>query len=79
VCPFSQEPPFFLGCSVALALRDALKSARSDAGIHPTDVQEFRYPLTSERLRMAVGDKLAKKAEVKPNEGEEGKGFFVCI
>ncbi|BGP22254.1 xanthine dehydrogenase/oxidase [Rhodotorula toruloides] len=73
------EPPFFLGCSVALALRDALKSARSDAGIPPTDVQEFRYPLTSERLRMAVGDKLAKKGEVKQKEGEEGKGFFVCI
>ncbi|GAA6041300.1 hypothetical protein JCM8097_001327 [Rhodosporidiobolus ruineniae] len=73
------EPPFFLGASVALALRHALKSARLDAGIAADDVQEFRYPLTSERLRMAVGDRLAKKGEVKPKEGEEGKGFFVYI
>jgi xanthine dehydrogenase/oxidase len=72
-----QEPPFFLGCSVALALRHALKSARLDAGIPLSDVQEFRFPLTSERLRMAVGDDLAKRAEVKQKEGEAG--FFVYI
>lgn len=71
------EPPFFLGCSVALALRHALKSARLDAGIPLSDVQEFRFPLTSERLRMAVGDDLAKRAEVKQKEGEAG--FFVYI
>ncbi|GAA5885066.1 hypothetical protein JCM6882_007215 [Rhodosporidiobolus microsporus] len=73
------EPPFFLGSSVALALRHALKSARLDAGYAKDDLLEFRFPLTSERLRMAVGDKLAKQGEVKPKEGEEGKGFFVYI
>ncbi|GAA5829050.1 hypothetical protein JCM11251_004108 [Rhodosporidiobolus azoricus] len=73
------EPPFFLGASVALALRHALKSARLDAGYPADDLLEFRFPLTSERLRMTVGDQLAKKGEVKPKEGEEGKGFFVYI
>ncbi|GAA5990705.1 hypothetical protein JCM10908_003197 [Rhodotorula pacifica] len=71
------EPPFFLGCSVALALRHALKSARLDAGIPLKEVQEFRFPLTSERLRMAVGDELAKRGEVKQKDGEAG--FFVHI
>ena len=75
----AQEPPFFLGVSVALALRQALRSAREDAGIPPSDLLEFRFPLTAERLRLAVGDRLVKKGEVKPKEGEEGKGFFVTL
>jgi hypothetical protein len=70
-----QEPPFFLGCSVALALRYALKSARSDNGI--TALQEFRLPMTSERLRLACGDHLLKKGSVEAKEGQ--KGFFVHI
>ncbi|GAA5928017.1 hypothetical protein JCM1841_001821 [Sporobolomyces salmonicolor] len=73
------EPPFFLGCSVALALRYALKSARLDAGYPASDLQEFRFPMTSERLRLAAGDFLAKKGEVRAHEGEEGKGWFVHI
>ena len=41
------EPPLFLGCSVYLAMRDALKSARADNGV--TEIQPFVSPLTSER------------------------------
>ncbi|KAG6916535.1 hypothetical protein DXG01_006418 [Tephrocybe rancida] len=70
------EPPLFLGASVALAIRYALKSARKDAGI--TDVQEFRLPLTSERIRMAAGDFLAKKGTVERQEGGRD-GFFAYI
>ncbi|GAA5949288.1 hypothetical protein JCM21900_005594 [Sporobolomyces salmonicolor] len=73
------EPPFFLGCSVALALRYALKSARFDAGHPASDLQEFRFPMTGERLRLAAGDFLAKKGEARAHEGEEGKGWFVHI
>ncbi|BGP37400.1 hypothetical protein JCM10450v2_001310 [Rhodotorula kratochvilovae] len=73
------EPPFFLGVSVALALRHALRSAREDAGIPPSELLEFRLPLTAERLRLAVGDALVKRGEVKPRAGEEGKGFFVTL
>ncbi|GJN88067.1 hypothetical protein Rhopal_001023-T1 [Rhodotorula paludigena] len=74
------EPPFFLGCSVALALRHALASARLDAGLSPDkDRLEFRYPLTSERIRLAAGDRLVRKGEVKPKKGEEEKGFFVLL
>ncbi|KAJ6490221.1 Molybdopterin-binding domain of aldehyde dehydrogenase-domain-containing protein [Mycena vitilis] len=69
------EPPLFLGCSVALAIRYALKSARADAGIH--DLQDFRLPLSSERIRMACGDFLARKGLVEPKTGE--KDFFVHI
>ncbi|GAA6006159.1 hypothetical protein JCM10207_000545 [Rhodosporidiobolus poonsookiae] len=73
------EPPFCLSMGVAFALRQAIKSARADAGIGKDEPLPFRFPLTSERLRLAVGDKLAKKGEVLPKEGEEGKGFFVYI
>lgn len=59
-------------------MRHALQSARLDAGIPLSEVQEFRYPLTSERLRLAVGDDLVKRSEVKQKEGEAG-GFFVYI
>ncbi|KAI9024730.1 putative xanthine dehydrogenase HxA [Hyaloraphidium curvatum] len=67
------EPPLFLGCSVAIAIRDALRSARADAGID--DVQDFRLPLTSERIRLAAGDFLAQKGKVEAKEGQ--KGWFV--
>ncbi|KAJ7468729.1 Molybdopterin-binding domain of aldehyde dehydrogenase-domain-containing protein [Mycena latifolia] len=69
------EPPLFLGCSVALAIRYALKSAREDAGLH--EVQDFRLPLTSERIRLACGDFLLKKGTVEPKNDE--KDFFVHI
>ncbi|KAJ7880705.1 xanthine dehydrogenase/oxidase [Mycena olivaceomarginata] len=69
------EPPLFLGCSVALAIRYALKSARADAGL--TELQDFRLPLTSERIRMACGDFLAQKGRVEPKNGETD--FFVPI
>ncbi|SCZ92606.1 BZ3500_MvSof-1268-A1-R1_Chr5-2g08024 [Microbotryum saponariae] len=72
------EPPFFLGCSVFLALRQAVKSVRMDQGIQKS--AEFRLPLTSERLRLACGDRLVQKAKVEQKEGKEGKkGFFVYI
>ncbi|CAK5275238.1 unnamed protein product [Mycena citricolor] len=69
------EPPLFLGCSVALAIRAALKSARADAGV--AEMQEFRLPMTSERIRMACADFLVKKGSVRQEEGQ--KGFFVHI
>ncbi|KAG6827920.1 hypothetical protein H0H92_009962 [Tricholoma furcatifolium] len=70
------EPPLFLGASVALAIRYALKSARKDAGI--LGLQDFRFPLTSERIRMAAGDFLAKKGTVERREGER-ESFFAYI
>ncbi|KAG5636984.1 hypothetical protein H0H81_006190 [Sphagnurus paluster] len=70
------EPPLFLGCSVALAIRHALQSARKDAGI--TELQDFRFPLTSERIRMAAGDFLANKGTVKQRESD-GESFFAYI
>ncbi|KAJ6562840.1 Molybdopterin-binding domain of aldehyde dehydrogenase-domain-containing protein [Mycena vulgaris] len=69
------EPPLFLGCSVALAIRYALKSARADVGLH--EMQDFRLPLTSERIRLACGDFLLRKGKVEPKNGE--KDFFVHI
>ncbi|KAJ7166651.1 xanthine dehydrogenase [Mycena filopes] len=69
------EPPLFLGCSVALAIRYALKSARADVGL--SELQEFRLPLTSERIRLACGDFLVRQGRVEPKNDE--KGFFVHI
>ena len=61
---------------MALAIRHALRSARKDAGI--TEMQEFRLPLTSERIRMAAGDFLAKQGTVDEKKGSKGS-FFVYI
>jgi xanthine dehydrogenase/oxidase len=72
----SGEPPLFLGVSVALAIRYALKSARKDVGI--TELQDFRLPLTSERIRMASGDFLVKQGTVEEKDGSRGS-FFVHI
>mmetsp|Transcript_13289 Transcript_13289/g.19901 ORF Transcript_13289/g.19901 Transcript_13289/m.19901 type:complete len:111 (-) Transcript_13289:140-472(-) len=49
------EPPFFLGCSVFFAIKDAITAARGgDCGYF-----EFRLPATSERIRMACSDDIA--------------------
>ncbi|GKZ70458.1 hypothetical protein AnigIFM50267_006105 [Aspergillus niger] len=69
------EPPLFMGSTVLFALRDALKSARADFGVQGPLVLDS--PATAEKLRLAVGDDLVRKAEVKRKEGE--KGFFVAV
>lgn len=51
------EPPFFLGCSVFFALRDAIKAAREEKGVAGSF--ELRMPATSERIRMACLDDIA--------------------
>jgi xanthine dehydrogenase/oxidase len=48
------EPPFFLGCSVFYAIKDAVAAARGGS-----EYFEFRMPATSERIRMAYGDRLS--------------------
>lgn len=69
------EPPLILGMSVYFAIRDALASARRDNGFDGSKGLPFISPLTSERIRMAVGDALAEKAKVEKKDGEEP--FFV--
>ena len=56
------------------AIRSALKSARADVGV--TETQEFRSPLTAERIRLAVCDELVKRSEVAPVQGK--LPFFVA-
>jgi xanthine dehydrogenase/oxidase len=74
------EPPFFLGASVAIALRKALLSSRQDGGFSREDqLVPFNFPMTSERLRNESGDWLAKKGRVVPKEGEKGKEWFVRL
>lgn len=50
------EPPFFLGCSVFFAIKDAVTAARGESGYF-----ELRMPATSERIRMACGDKISSE------------------
>ncbi|KAF7155382.1 hypothetical protein CNMCM5623_007453 [Aspergillus felis] len=69
------EPPLFLGSTVLFALREALKSAREDHQVLEPLVLDS--PATAERLRLAVGDPLVKKATVKAEEGETP--FFVSV
>eukprot|EP00984_Skeletonema_dohrnii_P014364 scaffold6018_cov94-Skeletonema_dohrnii-CCMP3373.AAC.4 len=51
------EPPFFLGCSVFFAIKDAITAARGGEGGY----FEFRLPATSERIRMACSDRIASE------------------
>jgi xanthine dehydrogenase/oxidase len=53
------EPPLFLGAAVMLALKEAVYAARGDAGL--TGHFPLSSPATSERLRMACGDALARR------------------
>ncbi|KAF2109392.1 Molybdopterin-binding domain of aldehyde dehydrogenase-domain-containing protein [Lophiotrema nucula] len=72
------EPPLFLGSTVFFALREAVKAARvmNGAGVGPGE-WKLDSPATSERLRLAIGDELLKRAEVKQKDGE--KSFFVTV
>ena len=51
------EPPFFLGCSVFFAIKDAVAAARGSGGGY----FEFRLPATSERIRMMCGDEISSE------------------
>ncbi|ODV87780.1 hypothetical protein CANARDRAFT_193636 [[Candida] arabinofermentans NRRL YB-2248] len=71
------EPPFFLGCSVQYAIRDAIGYARRQNGI-PEGSQglKMQTPLTTERIRNDCGDSIMKKAIVIPKDESE-KDFFI--
>ncbi|CAB0000944.1 unnamed protein product [Nesidiocoris tenuis] len=60
------EPPLFLASTIFFAIKEAVKSARKDAGIDGW----FRFdsPATSARIRMACIDDITKKFP-KPAEG----------
>lgn len=53
------EPPLFLSASVFFAIKDAISSARFDAGLKGT----FRLdsPASSERIRMACQDQFTSQ------------------
>ncbi|KAK6953825.1 hypothetical protein Daesc_003787 [Daldinia eschscholtzii] len=69
------EPPLFLGSTVFFALREAVKAAREMNGV--TEPLVLDAPATAEKLRLAVGDELVKRAVVVPKKGESN--FFVRI
>ncbi|XP_077967155.1 xanthine dehydrogenase/oxidase-like isoform X1 [Styela clava] len=62
------EPPLFLASSVLYAIKDAIKSARVDAGM--TGAFRLDSPATAERIRLACEDDFVRKA--KPTEDENG-------
>jgi len=53
------EPPFFLGSVAFFATREAIASAREDAGLPAGEHFQVDSPLTPERIRMACGDQLS--------------------
>ena len=63
------EPPFFLGCSVFYAIKDAVQAARNDSYPHSNDKHfEFFMPATSERIRMACGDMISAESIISGND-----------
>ncbi|KAI0161277.1 xanthine dehydrogenase [Xylariaceae sp. FL1272] len=80
------EPPLFMGSAVFFAIRDALKSARSDYGVKAKQGAEggeddgllrLESPATPERIRLSCVDPIMERARVLPKEGE--KSFFIAI
>ncbi|RSM04086.1 hypothetical protein CEP52_007031 [Fusarium oligoseptatum] len=69
------EPPLFLGSSVFFALREAVKAAREMNKV--TEPLVLNAPSTAEKLRLAVGDSLVRRAGVVCKEGE--RNFFTRI
>lgn len=69
------EPPLFLGCTVFFALREAVKAAREMN--HVREPLVLNSPATAEKLRLAVGDPLVRRAAVKVKEGK--KEWFTRI
>lgn len=69
------EPPFFLGCSVFYAIKDAVTAARKES--NSTGYFEFRMPATSERIRMACGDKISSECIASENAASfQAKGSY---
>lgn len=66
------EPPFFLGCSVFFAIKDAVTAARGQSAGY----FEFRMPATSERIRMACNDGISKQCISKETSVFQPKGSF---
>ncbi|MCD7466866.1 xylitol dehydrogenase [Datura stramonium] len=52
------EPPFFLGSAVLFAIKNAIKSARAEAGY--SDWFPLDNPATPERIRMACTDEFTR-------------------
>ncbi|KAJ8300722.1 hypothetical protein KUTeg_022241 [Tegillarca granosa] len=67
------EPPLFLSASVFFATKDAISSARMDAG----DSTPFQLdsPATPERIRMACKDSLIKRIRIK--KSSSSKPWFI--
>ncbi|XP_077979745.1 xanthine dehydrogenase/oxidase-like [Glandiceps talaboti] len=55
------EPPLLLGTAVLMAIKNAIMSARSDAGL--SGYFRLDSPATSERIRLACIDKFTDKAK----------------
>ncbi|KAL9183361.1 hypothetical protein ACHAXT_005148 [Thalassiosira profunda] len=68
------EPPFFLGCSVFFAIKDAVAAARRGEG-DSGGYFEFRMPATSERVRMACKDEISSQCIAASLGGEALEKF----
>ena len=64
-----------MGSAVFFAIRDALKAARKQEGVH--ELLSLQSPATPERIRVSCADSILKRALVVPQEGE--KSFFISI
>ena len=65
------EPPFFLGCSVFFAIKDAVRAARascSNGAISGSEEFSLMLPATSERIRMSICDELRNESVLGQNE-----------
>ena len=75
------EPPLFMGCPVFFAIRNAIASARRDAG-KPDDGKTWQFlsPATPEKIRTACADEILEiAAKGTERKKETDKPFFLPI
>eukprot|EP01135_Chromosphaera_perkinsii_P009387 Nk52_evm63s1737 gene=Nk52_evmTU63s1737 len=70
------EPPFFLGFSVFMAIKEAICAARKDNG--ESAMFDLNVPATPERIRMACGDRFARQFPKAP-PSEDKKRWNIQI
>ncbi len=68
------EPPLFLSASVFFAIQQAVVAARDESGQANEELLMYS-PATVERIRMAIGDHLARKYTKERVDAEKGQPY----
>lgn len=74
------EPPFFLGATIAFAIKDAIRATRTSElesckSSVPPSIFRMNFPVTSERIRMLCCDTICQEGINHDSENMSGVGI----